>query len=91
MPTTVIPPSPPSRPRLSLAPTRGRTVLDGGWWPRSWTRWLNSRPRPRPVERYGRIRHIMLNIHTWDGRFRRLAVGPDVVGSAGSTLSTPPC
>jgi hypothetical protein len=30
-------------------------------------------------ERYGRIRHIMLNIHSWDGRFRRLAVGADVV------------
>jgi hypothetical protein len=30
-------------------------------------------------ERYGRIRHIMLNIHAWDGPVRRLAVGPDVV------------
>jgi hypothetical protein len=30
-------------------------------------------------ERYGRIRHIMLNIHTGDSRFRRLAVGPNVV------------
>lgn len=77
---TMIPPSPPSQPRLSLAPTRGQAVLDGGWWPRSWDPVAEL---PGLVvalsERYGRIRHIMLNIHTWDSRFRRLAVGPDLV------------
>ncbi|WP_406045756.1 DUF5994 family protein [Micromonospora sp. NBC_00898] len=80
MPTTVIPPSPPSRPRLSLAPTRGRTVLDGGWWPRSWDPVAELPGLVLALtERHGRIRHIMLNIHTWDSRIRRLAVGPDVV------------
>lgn len=77
---TMIPPSPPSQPRLSLAPTRGRAVLDGGWWPRSWDPVAELPGLLLALsERYGRIRHIMLNIHTWDSRFRRLAVGPDVV------------
>ena len=77
---TMIPPSPPSQPRLSLAPTRGQAVLDGGWWPRSWDPVAELPGLLLALsERYGRIRHIMLNIHTWDSRFRRLAVGPDVV------------
>ncbi|MEV4656530.1 DUF5994 family protein [Micromonospora sp. NPDC049301] len=79
MPTTVIPP-PPTQPRLSLAPVKRRTVVDGAWWPRSWN---PAAELPGLVlalsERYGRIRHIMLNIHTWDSRLRRLTVGPDVV------------
>jgi hypothetical protein len=77
---TIIPPSPPSQPRLSLAPIRGQAVLDGGWWPRSWDPVAELPGLVLALsERYGRIRHIMLNIHTWDSRFRRLAVGPDVV------------
>ena len=80
MPTTVIPPSPPSRPRLSLAPIKGRMVLDGGWWPRSWDPVAELPGLVLALtERHGRIRHIMLNIHTWDSRIRRLAVGPAVV------------
>lgn len=74
------PASAPSAPRLVLAPTRDRTVLDGGWWPRSWD---PAAELPGLVlalsERHGRIRHLMLNIHTWESRFRRLTVGPDVV------------
>lgn len=77
---TMIPPSPPSQPRLRLAPTRGQAVLDGAWWPRSWDPVAELPGLILALtERYGRIRHIMLNIHTWDSRFRRLAVGPDVV------------
>jgi hypothetical protein len=30
-------------------------------------------------ERYGPIRQLMLNNHSWDGHFRRLAVGTRVV------------
>jgi hypothetical protein len=31
-----ISPAPPARPRLLLQPDHsGRTLLDGGWWPRS--------------------------------------------------------
>ncbi|MEV0136870.1 DUF5994 family protein [Dactylosporangium sp. NPDC050688] len=78
---TVVPPGPPSRPRITLAATHVlRAVLDGGWWPRS----------RDPVaelpgliialgERYGPIRQVLLNSETWDGRFRRLAVGDRVV------------
>jgi hypothetical protein len=79
--TTVVPPAPPSSPRLLLASTRAnQAVLDGGWWPRSWD----------PVAelpglllalgaRYGPIRHVMLNSGAWDSRFRKLAVGADVI------------
>ncbi|MFF4879449.1 DUF5994 family protein [Micromonospora sp. NPDC000668] len=77
---TMIPPSPPSQPRLRLAPTRGQAVVDGGWWPRSWDPVAELPGLVLALsERYGRIRHIMLNIHTWDSRIRRLTVGPDVV------------
>jgi Family of unknown function (DUF5994) len=74
---TVIPPGPPSEPRLSLADVHlERTVLAGGWWPRS----------RDPVaelpglilalnDRFGPIRQLLLNAESWDGRFRRLAVG----------------
>jgi hypothetical protein len=78
---TVVPPGPPTQPRLSLTAVRAtRAVLDGGWWPRS----------RDPVaelpglilalnERYGPIRQLMLNSGTWDGQFRRIAVGTRVV------------
>lgn len=78
---TIVPSSPPSEPRLFLAPTRaGRAVLDGGWWPRSWDP-VAELPGLLLVlsDRYGRIRQVMLNSGAWDSRFRRLAVGTDVV------------
>lgn len=77
---TMIPTSTPTAPRLVLAAARRRAVLDGGWWPRSRD---PAAELPGLVlaltERHGRIRHIMLNMHAWDGRVRRLTVGPDVV------------
>jgi hypothetical protein len=81
---TIVPPSPPSNPRVWLVPTRARqAVLDGGWWPRS------SDPiaeLPGLVltlsDRYGPIRQVMLNSNTWDSRFRRLTVGLRVVRMA---------
>jgi Family of unknown function (DUF5994) len=78
---TIVPPSPPSIPRVCLVPVRaGQAVLDGGWWPRS----------ADPVaelpglvlalgERYGPIRQIMLNRTVWDSHPGRLAVGSRVV------------
>src|SRR5689334_18544429 len=94
---TVIPPGPPTEPRLSLAATHTeRAVLDGGWWPRS----------RDPVaelpglilalnDRFGPIQQLMLNAESWDGRFRRLAVGSRDVrvewfsaGKAGTLTAT---
>ncbi|MEV0425490.1 DUF5994 family protein [Micromonospora sp. NPDC050495] len=69
-----------SAPRLVLALPHDRAVLDGGWWPRSWE---SATELPGLVlalsERHGRIRHLMLNMHTWKSRIRRLTVGPDLI------------
>lgn len=78
---TIVPPGPPSTPRVCLVQARAsQAVLDGGWWPRS------SDPiaeLPGLIlalsDRYGPIRRVMLNSNTWDTRFRRLTVGPRVV------------
>lgn len=79
--TTMIPSSPPSRPRLVLAPVRAsRAVLDGGWWPRSWDPVAELPGLLLALsDRYGRIRNVILNNGAWDSRFRRLVVGTDVV------------
>lgn len=78
---TVVAPSPPSTPRLVLPPARaGQAVLDGGWWPRSWDPVAELPGLVAALsDRYGPIRQLMLNSGTWDGRFRRLAVGTAVV------------
>jgi Family of unknown function (DUF5994) len=78
---TIVPPSPPSEPRLSLAPVRaGQAVLDGGWWPRSWDPVAELPGLVLALsDRYGPIRYVMLNSGAWDSRFRRLAVGAGVV------------
>ncbi|MEV4823851.1 DUF5994 family protein [Micromonospora sp. NPDC049274] len=70
----------PTAPRLVLATVRGRTVLDGAWWPRSWDAAAELPGLVGAlVERHGRIRHLMLNIRAWDSRIHRLTVGPHVV------------
>ena len=73
--------SPPSTPRLVLAPTRAsHAVLDGGWWPRSWDPVAELPGLVLALsDRYGTIRQLMLNGVTWGGGFRRLAVGTAVV------------
>lgn len=78
---TIVPASPPSAPRLFLAPVRAaQAVLDGGWWPRSWDPVAELPGLVLALsDRYGRIRQLMLNRDAWDSRFRRLAVGADVV------------
>jgi Family of unknown function (DUF5994) len=78
---TIVPPTPPSRPRLALAPTRvDRAVLDGGWWPRSWDPVAELPGLVLALaDRYGAIRQVMLTGTAWDSRFRRLAVGAGVV------------
>jgi len=74
-----ISPSPPSTPRMYLQPTRppggGRTLLDGGWWPRS----------ADPVaelpglilaldDRHGPITRVMLGKADWNSHPYRLRI-----------------
>jgi hypothetical protein len=76
---------PPSRPRLCLHPDRSaRTLLDGGWWPRSDD---PAAELPGLIlaldERYGPITRIMLRMADWDlSRPRRLRFD----GPAGSRV-----
>jgi hypothetical protein len=80
-PAPVIPPSPPTEPRLVLGEERSRrATLDGGWWPRS-TDTLAELPGLLLAldDRYGPIRNVLLNNAVWEGRFRRMALGARVV------------
>ena len=78
-------PAPPSRPRLRLQPDlSARTLLDGGWWPRSAD---PAAELPGLIlaieERHGPITRIMLGGAGWDAsRPRRLRVD----GPAGSRV-----
>jgi hypothetical protein len=78
-------PAPPSRPRLRLQPDlSARTLLDGGWWPRSAD---PAAELPGLIgaieERHGPITRIMLGRAGWDAsRPRRLRVD----GPAGSRV-----
>ncbi|GAA3450213.1 DUF5994 family protein [Dactylosporangium matsuzakiense] len=70
-----------AQPRLALAPGQSaRAVLNGGWWPHSWD---PAAELPglvaEVVERYGPIRRLMLNSHTWDPCFDRFVVGTGTV------------
>jgi Family of unknown function (DUF5994) len=77
--------APPSRPRLRLQPDlSARTLLDGGWWPRSAD---PAAQLPGLIlaieERHGPITRIMLGGADWDtSRPRRLRVD----GPAGSRV-----
>ncbi len=78
------PPTDSSTARLTLAPRRvDRAVLDGGWWPRSRD---PAAEVPALVaaltQRYGPIRHVLLNSATWADRPRRLTAGTRVVRMA---------
>jgi hypothetical protein len=78
---TMVPSSPPSEPRLFLAPTRaGYAVLDGGWWPRSWDPVAELPGLVLALAaRDGPIRYLMLNNVSWHSRFRKLAAGAAVI------------
>ncbi|MGC5021338.1 DUF5994 family protein [Micromonospora sp. DT47] len=75
------PPSPPSTPRLRIEPTRSpRTLLDGGWWPRSTDPFAELPGLILAIDRLrGPINRLVLNAGTWDGNPRRLAVGGRVL------------
>jgi hypothetical protein len=81
-PATILASTPPSTPRLVLTPTRApRAILDGGWWPRSWDPLAELPGLVLALsDRYGPIRHMMINSNTWNGHIRRLVVGAEVIG-----------
>jgi Family of unknown function (DUF5994) len=66
--------------RFVLGTTRVNRVLDGGWWPRSWDAEAELPGLVQALsERYGRIRHVLLNGPTWTGHVRRLSNADGVV------------
>jgi len=78
---TVISNSAPSAPRVRLAPTlSSRTVLDGGWWPRS-TDPVAELPALILAlhDRCGPVSRVMLGLAGWDSRPGRLGVAGRVV------------
>ena len=82
---TAISPTPPSKPRLQLQPDpSARTLLDGGWWPRSADPVAELPGLILAIDkRHGPITHIMLGMADWDAsRPRRLRVD----GPAGSRV-----
>jgi hypothetical protein len=74
--TTNTPPPAPSTPRLTLEPTGStRTLLDGGWWPRSSDPAAELPGLILALDKVrGRIIRLILSIDGWDPRPRRLAV-----------------
>jgi hypothetical protein len=78
---TIVPPLPPTTPRVCLVPVRAnQAVLDGGWWPRS-TDPIAEVPGLVLAldDRFGPIRRLMLNRDAWDSHPRRLTVGGRVI------------
>ncbi|MER7419469.1 DUF5994 family protein [Micromonospora peucetia] len=70
------PPSPPSTPRLRIEPTRStRTLLDGGWWPRSTDPLAELPGLVLAIDRlHGPIVRLVLNADAWDDNPRQLAI-----------------
>ncbi|MFE9207549.1 DUF5994 family protein [Micromonospora sp. NPDC007230] len=75
--SALAPPSPPSTPRLRIEPTRSaRTLLDGGWWPRSTDPLAELPGLVLAIDLlHGPIVRLLLNTEIWDGNPRRLTVG----------------
>ncbi|MEW2379229.1 DUF5994 family protein [Micromonospora sp. NPDC047812] len=69
-------PAPPSTPRLRIEPTRStRTLLDGGWWPRSTDPLAELPGLVLAIDLlHGPIVRLVLNADAWDGNPRHLAV-----------------
>jgi hypothetical protein len=66
--------------RFVFGATRVNRVLDGGWWPRSWDAEAELPGLVQALsERYGRIRHVLLNGPTWTGHVRRLSTSDRLV------------
>ncbi|RLK25473.1 hypothetical protein DER29_3480 [Micromonospora sp. M71_S20] len=68
--------APPSTPRLRIQPTRStRTLLDGGWWPRSTDPLAELPGLVLAIDLlHGPIVRLVLNADAWDGNPRHLTV-----------------
>jgi hypothetical protein len=73
--------TPPSRPRLRMGPTgTGRTLLDGGWWPRSTDPVAELPGLVLAIDqRQGPVSRLILAATGWDSRPHRLGVAGRVV------------
>ncbi|MCX4391202.1 DUF5994 family protein [Micromonospora peucetia] len=92
------PPSSPSTPRLRIEPTRStRTLLDGGWWPRSTDPFAELPGLVLAIDLlHGPIVRLVLNADTWDDNPRHLAIAGRVLrlgyfASQPATLLTAIC
>ncbi|MEH1100151.1 DUF5994 family protein [Micromonospora sp. CPCC 205561] len=67
---------PPTTPRLRIDPTRAaRTLLDGGWWPRSTDPLAELPGLVLAIDLlHGPVVRLILRADTWDGSPRRLSV-----------------
>jgi hypothetical protein len=67
----------PTKPRIQLAPPiEQRTLLDGGWWPRSRDPLTELPGLILAIDAVrGPIRQLALGLHGWDARPKRLFLG----------------
>ncbi|MEE6258650.1 DUF5994 family protein [Plantactinospora sonchi] len=74
-------PTPPSTPRLRMEPTGSRrTLLDGGWWPRSTDPVAELPGLVLAIDRLrGPVTRLVLAADGWDSRPRRLGVAGRVL------------
>lgn len=78
---TTISPTPPSTPRLRMEPTGSRrTLLDGGWWPRSTDPVAELPGLVLAIDKLrGPVTSLVLAAGGWDTRPRRLGVAGRVL------------
>lgn len=74
-------PTPPSTPRLRMEPTGSRrTLLDGGWWPRSADPVAELPGLVLAIDGLrGPVNRLVLSARGWDSQPRRLQVGDRVL------------
>ncbi len=74
-------PTPPSTPRLRMEPTGSRrSLLDGGWWPRSTDPVAELPGLVLAIDHLrGPVNRLVLNAHGWGSQPRRLRVADRVL------------
>jgi Family of unknown function (DUF5994) len=89
--TIIYPPSPPSTPRLRLgSSTSRRTLLDGGWWPRSDDPVAELPGLVLAIEHlHGPVTQLILHADDWDGRPHRIGMAGRVLRLAYFTSQPP--